>query len=319
MATILKVQHGTDIRRLNITHFSTYAEFAQLVRTIFNISDLSGLKLMYQDEDHDFINIRSDLDMDEARRYAAQLPSFKIHALLADGISSSPLPAESAYPQLAPEDIDLTNSFCELLSESMQQKDDEQKEAKEQKKVEDGIPASSPEAAFHRSLDELSSSPDVPSSSDPNVLETVESKFKKALEALVEFVESLHLDAKVKQIVSELEPAFSKFETKVINPINDFGMRASQDFQVEVNQLRDRLNARFGELRSSPAEQPSTNAPAASAPASVVPPPPASLGHNAMQDLQQLESMGFTDRRRNLELLATHQGDLSKVIETLLA
>lgn len=105
MATILKVQHGTDIRRLNITHFSTYAEFAQLVRTIFNISDLSGLKLMYQDEDHDFINIRSDLDMDEARRYAAQLPSFKIHALLADGISSSPLPAESAYPQLAPEDI----------------------------------------------------------------------------------------------------------------------------------------------------------------------------------------------------------------------
>lgn len=105
MATILKVQHGSDIRRLNITHFSTYAEFAQLVRTIFNISELSGLKLMYQDEDNDFINIRSDLDMDEARRYAAQLPSFKIHALLANGISSSPQSTEPAYPQLAPEDI----------------------------------------------------------------------------------------------------------------------------------------------------------------------------------------------------------------------
>lgn len=213
----------------------------------------------------------------------------------------------------------MTNSFTELLSESMQQK-----------KVEEAVPEPemvpevAPEAAFHRSLDELSSSQDAPSSG-PNVLETVESKFKKALEALVEFVESLHLDVKVKQIVAELEPAFSKFEAKVINPINDFGMRASHDLQVEVNQLKERLNTRFGELRSSasqaspPAEKPSADPSAPSAPVAVVPSPEISVGHSAMQDLQQLESMGFTDRRRNLELLAVHHGDLSKVIDSLLA
>lgn len=207
----------------------------------------------------------------------------------------------------------------------MQQKEaEEQEKIEEPQKIEEAVPESAPEVAFHRSLDELSSNQDAPSSS-PNVIETVESKFKKALEALVEFVESLHLDAKVKEIVSELEPAFCKFETKVINPINEFGMRASHDFQVEVNELRSRLNARFGELRSSsprvpaPTEQPSTHGSVPSAPVSVVPPPAASVGHNAIQDLQQLESMGFTDRRRNLELLATHQGDLSKVIDTLLA
>jgi hypothetical protein len=105
MATILKVQLGDDIRRLDITHFSTYAEFTQLVRTIFNISNLSGLQLMYQDEDKDYINIRSEMDMAEARRFATRLPSFKIHAHISDGMSSAPSASEPLYPQIAPEDI----------------------------------------------------------------------------------------------------------------------------------------------------------------------------------------------------------------------
>jgi len=105
MATTLKIQLGDDIRRLSISQFTTYAEFSQLVRNIFNISNLSGLRLSYQDEDFDWINIRSDLDMSEAKRFASQLPSFKVVASMTDGIPLAPSNQEPSYPQLAPEDI----------------------------------------------------------------------------------------------------------------------------------------------------------------------------------------------------------------------
>jgi hypothetical protein len=43
------------------------------------------------------------------------------------------------------------------------------------------------------------------------------------------------------------------------------------------------------------------------------------LPHSAMEDLLTLESMGFKNRRRNLELLAETKGNLQAVIERLLA
>jgi hypothetical protein len=366
MATIIKVQLGNDIRRLDITHFQTYAEFTQLVRTIFNISNLSGMTLMYQDEDKDSINIRSEMDMAEARRYAARFPSFKIVAQLSDGISSSPSNTEPLYPQISPEDIDLTNSFAELLTDSMKNVEEAKEEKKVSIKEEERrkviemknapvvvpIEVSSPmidhaeqkpvdigaEASFHQHLEELCEMPangNEASETGLGVLDTVESKLKKALAALVEFVESLQLDQKVKKLVTEFEPSFAKFEASVIVPLNDFGVRASHglqremdSFQIEINQLKDRLQKRMDELKRQAA---APSAPIAEAQvaqdahvAVVAPPqivhdqePP--VLHNAMKDLQTLESMGFTDRRRNLELLAIHKGDLNAIVNILLA
>jgi hypothetical protein len=364
MATILKVQLGNDIRRLDITHFSTYAEFTQLVRTIFNISNLSGLQLMYQDEDKDYINIRSEMDMAEARRFATRLPSFKIHAHISDGMSSSPSAAEPLYPQIAPEDIDLTSSFAELLTDSMKNVDVslevKQKSIQEPEhnveNVASVISAAPPsilsfadhpeqkpidigaEASFHEHLEELSQKRETSTSAAEaglvGVMDTVETKLKKALEALVEFVESLQLDQKVKKLVAEFEPSFAKFEARVIQPLNEFGVRASRglqqemdSFQVEVNQLKDRLQKRLAELKNESAAPSAPNDENASRPAQNVVEVPSQeeqgagvfVGHNAMKDLQTLEVMGFTDRRRNLELLATHKGDLNAVVNILLA
>jgi len=338
MATIIKVQHGDDLRRLNITHYQSYADFTELVRTIFNITNLSGLRLAYKDETGDWINIRSEMDMAEARRVASVAPSFKIHALISDGISSAPQSSEPLYPQIAPEDIDLTNSFAELLSDSMQKVEPSrevspsavQEKAKPSKVAEQSeSKQTEAEATFHQHLDELSES-----ENGLGVLDTVESKFKRALEALVEFMESLQLDQKVRRVVSELEPSFAKFDARVIKPLNDLGMRASRglqeeitQFQAEMNLLKERLNKRLEEFKvqsnssapSAPVDE-SMKPARASVPVVIPAPQPASLPpHNAMHDLHQLESMGFTDRRRNLELLALHKGNVNAVIEVLLA
>lgn len=118
MTTTLKVQLGEDIRRLNIAQFSSYADFSMLVRTLFNIPALNGIQLAYQDEDMDWINIRSDMDMAEAKNYAARSSTFRVHAFIVNEPASSPVPAQTLiYPQLAPEDIgtETTHLLCDLL------------------------------------------------------------------------------------------------------------------------------------------------------------------------------------------------------------
>lgn len=104
-AHVLKVQLDDDLRRLNMSQLTTYAEFCNLIRQLFNISPLSGLQLSYVDEDEDIISIRSEMDMAEARNFAAALPSFKIQVSLTNGVASPSAPSsEPLYPQLAPED-----------------------------------------------------------------------------------------------------------------------------------------------------------------------------------------------------------------------
>lgn len=203
-------------------------------------------------------------------------------------------------------------------------------------KAEEEIDAAPKEADFHKSIDALSDA-----QSGMHVLHTVEDKFKGVLEAFVAFMESLKLDEKMTKLVAELEPTFAKFEAHVIEPLNQFSQKASRGlqheidtFQVEINQLKDRLQQRLQHIRSRP------GSPAPSAPLAeqIVPPQPQQAhqipqmpqpirapsviqpaAHSAMKDLQTLESMGFTDRRRNLELLAQHNGDLNLVVERLLA
>lgn len=369
MATNLKLQLGDDIRRLNISQLSNYTEFCELARAVFNIPALNSIQMAYQDEEKDWINIRSEMDMAEAREYAVRLPSFKINVTVGSSISSSPVPAEASYPQVAPEDIDLTSSFADLMTDSMQI----------EKKAESASPApaaatstsfvlpipgaahakpadpvahvphnppqspaspsapnaSDVEAEFHKSLDELSAAQEQEAETSIGVLSTVESKIKKALDALVQFMESLKLDDKMKQIVTELEPSFAKLDANIIQPLETFSQRASrniqteiQEFQVQVNELKDRLQQRLVEIRSRPSSpvlsraHAAPAAPAAApAPAHPVVQPSAPLPeahHNAMKDLQTLESMGFSDRRRNLELLASHKGNLALVIDQLL-
>lgn len=103
--TTLKVQLGADIRRLSLKPAESYSDFVKVVRGIFNISDLSGVQLSYEDEDRDIINIRSQMDFDEARRYAASYPSFKVQVALTDDLSHAAPTNLPIYPPIAPEDI----------------------------------------------------------------------------------------------------------------------------------------------------------------------------------------------------------------------
>jgi hypothetical protein len=232
-----------------------------------------------------------------------------------------PVPEQNVEKVAAPSIISVPPSILSLVDHL------------EQKPIDIGA-----EASFHEHLEELAQKRETSSSAAEaglvGVIDTVETKLKKALEALVEFVESLQLDQKVKKLVAEFEPSFAKFEARVIQPLNEFGVRASRglqqemnSFQVEVNQLKDRLQKRLEELKRESA--------APSAPNDETAPRPAQnnadlssqeeqgagvfVGHNAMKDLQTLEVMGFTDRRRNLELLATHKGDINAVVNMLLA
>jgi hypothetical protein len=206
-------------------------------------------------------------------------------------------------------------------------------------------PSNKIEAEFHKSLDELSEAQEKDTEAGIGVLNTVEGKIKKALDALVEFMESLKLDEKMKKIVIELEPSFAKFESTVLQPLEVLSQRASrgiqsevQEFQVQVNEFKDRLQQRLEEIRSRPSSPASPRArkphqappaapsaaapvaqPSSSAPVAQPSAPMSEAHHNAMQDLQTLENMGFTDRRRNLELLAQHKGNIALVIDNLLA
>lgn len=103
--TTLKVQLGADIRRLSLKPVDSYPEFVKVVRGIFNISDLSGVQLSYADEDGDIINIRSQMDFDETRRYAASRSSFKVQVALTDDLSQLAPATVPIYPPIAPEDI----------------------------------------------------------------------------------------------------------------------------------------------------------------------------------------------------------------------
>lgn len=363
--TTLKVQLGADIRRLSLKPLESYTEFVKVVRNIFNISDLSGVQLSYEDEDRDVINIRSQMDLDEARRYAATVPSFKIRVAPTDDLSQSPPSQLPIYPPIAPEDIDLTSSFADLMTDSMHHleaaraveaepsKVDEQthsvvpsilptkpirsRETPSKSPVADSSSATSPnsgakidsvaektdsnveaEAHFHQTLEELADAQTQPSDS-AGVLDTVETKFKTALDALVEFMESLKLDQKMRAVVAEFEPTFAKFEQKVITPINDFGQRTSRDlhtemsgFQKEINLLRAKIQTRIEQISGS-----DSSSDAQEQEASVENVHEFS-SHNALEDLHKLEAMGFSDRRRNLELLAIHKGDINAVVAALL-
>lgn len=101
----MKVQLGADIRRVSLKPIDSYSEFVKLVRSIFNISDLSGLHLSYADEDGDIINIRSQMDFEEARRYAVAHASFKVQVGLTNDLSQVAPANLPIYPPIAPEDI----------------------------------------------------------------------------------------------------------------------------------------------------------------------------------------------------------------------
>lgn len=99
MASTFKIQLADDIRRLNLSQLTSYPEFVKLVRSVYNIPELNGIQLSYQDEDKDWINIRSDMDLAEARHYATQFPSFKISVLLSAGVPAWLSGAGVSYPQ----------------------------------------------------------------------------------------------------------------------------------------------------------------------------------------------------------------------------
>ena len=223
------------------------------------------------------------------------------------------------------------------MSDSMQKVEAPKPEPPSAPVIASSAPTDAAEAHFHQSLDELANS-QAESQESIGVLVTVEAKFKKALDAFLEFMESLQLDQKMKKLVAELEPSFATFETRVLVPLNQFGQRASKEFeseihtfQVEINQLKERITQRVAQIKapapSSSNDQPS--APSAPDAALTSSPPVAAIvapsapnaeprAPNAMQDLLTLEAMGFTDRRKNLELLATHKGDMNAVVNALL-
>ena len=42
------------------------------------------------------------------------------------------------------------------------------------------------------------------------------------------------------------------------------------------------------------------------------------FGKDLLEQAKELMNMGFTDKQKNVELIQAHNGDMSKVVETLL-
>lgn len=177
--------------------------------------------------------------------------------------------------------------------------------------------ASGAEAHFHQTLDELAQAQTRQGKEGESVLESAETQIKRLFEALVSWMESLRLDQKMKAVVAEFEPTFAKLEERVLSPLNEFGQRTSREIQSEMSHLSKEVNS-FSHKLSSRLQDLSSSPPSSSSSPPSPAPPSSPAPHNALEDLLHLEAMGFSDRRRNLELLASHKGDLNAVVDALL-
>lgn len=331
MPFVLKIQLGQDIRRLSMDQLPAFDELKHLIRSMFDVLSSLEFNITYKDEDEDLIGIKSDLDLQEARSLLQRDHNLRLFVVpVVGGPTFVPYPTlQAAVPesdkpiysvQSSPEDIDFTTTFTDLG----QIKTEEQVEKEPLKPIE-ALPLEAKneqtetnlsEAEFHRSLEALAEDP-----SNDRVLDSIEEKFKCALEAFTNFMDSLHLRSKFKNLTDEFEQTLAKVEHSFFQPIERMAQKTGNNIKDELEKFKDELvvlkqkfQARLKELESDatnadvpvnaeaqPAVNPSTDHASSSSPNQIPEVPlvnQAEPPKSAIADLKTLADMGFTDRDR---------------------
>jgi len=197
----------------------------------------------------------------------------------------------------------------------------------------------------------------VPSPVDIPVLQLVEAQLSAAMKAIATFMESLHIDQKMTAMIADIhanmKKATSAAQENIINPLSVMTKSKAavaadhlDKLKLEIAKLKVLLEVEFGKAmdkitqlatqqkaadvdRAEVAKPATTASPAPSPAAPTAVPAVVHVAPEAKPaddfaaqlvaaDLQSLADMGFTDRPRNLELLAKFNGDMTRVVELLL-
>lgn len=314
---IIKVSLGNDIRRIAVEKLMSYSTLVQLIRNMFASELLdSNFVLRYTDDEGDDVLVSTDVELQEAYRLT-EYSSVQVLRLFLEIVNK-----EKDVPELDFSFVQLPNEEIQVESEQAEPSEDN---------VSEPVKIEEPHVEENPASQETESSTD-DTENDLNILETIEKQLQMAYEAVSKFVDSLELSSKFSSAVEtaqeRLRHASEKVDAVIIKPLTEVTKKKAEQFaeevsklQAEISRLKEQLRAELSKASESisnsgaavpeaPAEEMKELKPAES---EVELPPNAALA-----DLQKLEDMGFTDRRRNLDLLAKHQGNLMSVVEELL-
>jgi len=306
---ILKVSHGTDLRRVAFASLPSYEILSGMVQNMFAFDGQP--KITYVDDEGDNIVIKTDLELNEAfrlckkeepsvlRLYATgvildQIEPLETHEEV-DSQQGVPQPSSGApAPQASVQDLvvlnDLQKQFDHVLSVVTEFfADDVQQRFTECKGLFENV---------IRSCDEQF-----------KLASTKCQEQFQTIKTIVADLQSFNFEDQIKRLKDEIVRLTSQLHTRLI-------LSASQ------------ATAAFSSSQVVPAAVPVESTATVSSSivevpvVAVVPPvaaPSALPPDAAIRDFSLLEGMGFLNRRKNLELLAKHKGDVVAVVEDLLA
>lgn len=137
------------------------------------------------------------------------------------------------------------------------------------------------------------------------------------MNAVSTFVDSLELEDKFRDLVEsvgkKLKQASSSIDEKIFDPISKMTKVKVKEFKEEIAKLGDEIRRIKLQLKADLAKASLSNANGEEkAPNTTIP------CNEVLNDLKQLEDMGFTDRKLNLDLLAKYPNNLDEVVNELL-
>jgi len=311
---ILKISHESDLRRIALQSLPTFEILSGMVQNMFAFE--GSPSIFYIDDEGDEIILKTDLELSEAFRLCSQEEPVVLR-LYARGVvieemqsSTQPLPSPApASDEPVSQDL-LVLSNLQLQFERVMSviteffADDVQHHFVECKGMFETVV---------RSCDEQ--------------FKVASGKCQEQFQTLKTMVADLHsfnFEQQIKKLKDEFMRLTSQLRSRLLpaQPSPPVAQEAAEAVTTEVHPIQPSepvsppivVSNDFAPIYPSLMREEEKKELAASSEMSASLPPDA-----ALRDLALLEGMGFLNRKKNLELLAKHKGDVVSVVEALLA
>jgi len=275
---ILKVSHKDDTRRVALDTL-TYATLSELVTNMFGFEAKPSLS--YVDDEGDKVNISSDVELREALRLC-QKQELPILHLFAEGTLINNESGESK-DSIADSELETLTYFYQqlenLLSVTVQH--------------------------CSRDVERVVEQCESLCSKMVNIYEKHMQPASVTCREQLEKLKALSVPQSVK-----LEERWEEIRTTILSALSTF--RSWLNSRIGSDSLGASLDYHVTEPDAFPAEAVGTDDLPSETEISDLP------SDAAMKDVETLYDMGFTDLHRNIQLLHTHKGDLTRVINALL-
>jgi len=276
---ILKVSHKDDTRRVALDSL-TYETLSELVTNMFGFEAQPSLS--YVDDEDDKVNISSDVELKEALRLC-QKQEVPILHLLAEG---SVINSESgdSKDNLAESELETLSYFYQQLENLL------------------SITVQHCSRDVERVVEQCESL----CSKMVNIYEkhmqpaSVTCREQLAKLKALSVPQSVKLEERWEEIRTTILSALSAFRSWINSRIGS--PTATTTLDENLSDVSDVFPAEAVVSDALPSETEISDLPSDA----------------AMKDVETLYDMGFTDLHRNIQLLHTHKGDLTRVINTLL-